>query len=151
MSLKVGDRVPLFTLKDQNGRDFDIAKLLGKQILVIYFYPKNYTSGCTREACGFRDSYEEFTTLGAQVIGISTDSDASHQKFAKSYGLPFILLADTQKKVRKLFGVPSLLMGLLPGRETYVIDKGGTVAMVFNSVNADRHIDKALKAIKRLK
>lgn len=151
MSLKVGDKVPLFTLKDQNGGDFDIAQLLGKQTLVLYFYPKNYTPGCTREACGFRDSYEEFTALGAQVIGISADSDKSHQKFAKSYGLPFILLADSRKKVRKLFGVPSLLMGLLPGRETYVIDKEGTVAMVFNSVNADRHIDKALKAVKRLK
>ncbi len=150
MGLKVGDRIPPFTLKDQFGKVFNSEDHVGKKPLVIYFYPKDNTPGCTKEACQFKDSYEEFTDLGAEVVGISADSEKSHRDFALKYDLPFILLADTQKKVKRLFKVENSLM-VLPGRETYVVDNEGTVVMVFNSVNAAEHMRRALRAIKALK
>ena len=116
--------------------------------MVIYFYPKDHTPGCTKEACSFRDSYEEFTELGAEVIGISSDSEKSHRKFASKHALPFVLLADTDKRVKQLFKVENSLFNLLPGRETYVINKEGRVVLVFNSVNASQHMRRALKALK---
>jgi peroxiredoxin Q/BCP len=149
MGLSIGDTAPHFTLNDQHGNKFDSKDLIGKKPLVLFFYPKDYTPGCTKEACSFRDSYEEFTERGAEVIGISADSEASHRKFASSYNLPFILLADTQNKVRKLFKVEKALFNLLPGRETYVINKEGKVNMVFNSMGATQHISRALKALKK--
>ena len=148
MSLAIGDKVPDFTLKDQNGVAFNSQSLVGKQAFVIYFYPKDYTPGCTKQACSFRDRYEDFKALGAEVIGISSDSEKMHQKFAKTYNLPFILLSDHKKKVRKQFGVPNSLLGLLPGRETYVFNKEGEAIMVFNSMNAVQHIEKALTYLK---
>ncbi len=149
MALKIGDRAPEFTLNDQYGELFSSDSLLGKKPMVIFFYPKDDTPGCTKEACSFRDSYEEFKDLGAEVIGISSDSEKSHQRFASKYGLPFILLADVNKKVRKSFKVDKNLFNLLPGRETYVIDKKGIVIMVFNSMNASKHMEKALEALKK--
>ena len=125
MSLKIGDKVPSFKLKDQSGNDFNIDELVGKKAVVIFFYPKDFTPGCIKEVCSFRDQYEDFTDLGAEVIGISGDSENSHDKFAQKYNLPFILLSDENKKVRNLFGVKSSLLGLLPGRVTFVIDKNG--------------------------
>ena len=124
--------------------------LIGKKPLVIFFYPKDFTPGCTKEVCSFRDSYEEFTELGAEVIGISSDAESTHRKFAASFKLPYILLADTRKKVKKLFKVENSLFNLLPGRETYVADKEGKVIMVFNSMNASHHMAKALKALKNM-
>jgi peroxiredoxin Q/BCP len=150
MELKVGDKIPNFKAKDTNGNDFDSQEIIGQKALVIYFYPKDNTPGCTVQACSFRDQYEDFKDLGAEVIGISSDSIASHQKFTQQYKLPFILLSDTDKKIRKLFGVPSGLFGILPGRVTYVADKTGTVIMVFDSMMAKPHIPKALEAIKKL-
>jgi peroxiredoxin Q/BCP len=150
MELKVGDKIPNFRAKDTNGNDFDIQGIIGKKPLVIYFYPKDNTPGCTAQACSFRDQYEDFKDLGAEVIGISSDSIASHQKFTQQYKLPFILLSDSDKKIRKLFGVPSGLFGILPGRVTYVADKTGTIIMVFDSMMAKRHIPKALEAIRKL-
>lgn len=118
--------------------------------MVIYFYPKDDTPGCTIESCTFRDSYEEFKEAGAEVIGISSDSPQSHQQFASKYQLPFILLSDSQGKVRKLFDVPNVLF-LLPGRVTYVIDKEGIVRHIFNSMmDFKAHVDEALKTIKSL-
>lgn len=114
--------------------------------MVIYFYPKDDTLGCTKEACQFRDAYEDFLDLGAEVIGISSDSPRSHLRFANKYGLPFMLLADTDKKIRRLFKVANSLL-LLPGRETYVVDKKGKIRMVFNSINASEHMRRALKAL----
>lgn len=149
MGLKVGDKVPLFSLKDQDGQTFNMEDHLGKKNLVIFFYPKDNTPGCTKEACSFRDRYEEFTDLGAEVIGISADSEKSHHKFAAKYRLPFTLLADTDNKVRRLFKVEGNLFNLLPGRETYVVNKKGRVAMVFNSVNAAQHMRKALKTLQK--
>ncbi len=149
MGLAIGAAAPHFTLKDQHGNVFDSKDHIGKKPLVLFFYPKDYTPGCTKEACSFRDSYEEFTERGAEVIGISADSESSHRKFASTYKLPFILLADTRNKVRKLFKVEKALFNLLPGRETYVINKEGKVIMVFNSMSASKHIAKALKALKK--
>jgi len=148
MSLKIGDVVPNFTLEDSDKNTFSIADILGKKPLVIYFYPKNNTPGCTKQACDFRDAYEDFKDLGAIVIGISSDSVKSHASFKSKYKLPFILLADVKGKVRKLFGVKNNLL-LLPGRETYVIDKSGKIIMVFNSINASEHMKRAFKALSK--
>ncbi|WP_442786979.1 peroxiredoxin [Flavobacterium suncheonense] len=149
-AIKVGDKLPLFGAKDQQGNDFYIASVLGKKVLVIYFYPKDDTPGCTKQACFFRDQYEEFTDLGVEVVGISGDSVASHKKFAERYKLPFTLLSDEDKSLRKLFGVPANLLGLLPGRVTYVVDKKGIVQMVFDSMNAENHFSKTLEQVKKL-
>ena len=150
MELKIGDKIPNFNATDANGNDFDIQNIIGHKPLVIYFYPKDDTPGCTAQACSFRDQYEDFRDLGAEVIGVSSDSIASHQQFAKKYQLPFILLTDPDKKIRKLFGVPSGMLGLLPGRVTYVTDKNGVVQMIFDSMLATKHIPKALEALRKL-
>nr|WP_315209142.1 peroxiredoxin [uncultured Flavobacterium sp.] len=150
MELKVGDTIPNFTAKDSNGSDFNIATIVGHKPLVIYFYPKDNTPGCTAQACSFRDQYEDFKDLGAEVIGISSDSVSSHQQFTRQFKLPFILLSDSDKKIRKLFGVPTGMFGLIPGRVTYVTDKNGVVQMIFDSMLATKHIPKALEAIKKL-
>lgn len=150
MELQIGDKIPDFKAKDAKGNEFDSKDIVGKKVLVIYFYPKDNTPGCTTEACSFRDQYEDFKDLGAEVIGISSDSVDSHQKFASQYHLPFILLSDGDKKIRKLFGVPSDMLGFLPGRVTYVVDKEGVVQMVFDSMSATKHISKAIEAVKKL-
>ena len=150
MPIELGDVIPHFTAIDTNEEKFDTLEYIGKKPLVIYFYPKNNTPGCTAQACGFRDQYQDFTDLGAEVIGISSDTVDSHNTFAKQYKLPFILLSDTDKKIRKLFGVPSGLLGVLPGRVTYIVDKQGKVVLVFDdSINATKHIVEALEAIKK--
>lgn len=148
MSLKIGSTLPEFSLKDQNGNLFFSKDLIGHKKVVIFFYPKDFTPGCTKEVCSFRDSYEEFQKLGAEVIGISGDSEKSHQKFSNYYKLPFMLLSDKSNKVRKLFGVPKALLGILPGRETYVFNKEGKVIMVFNNMSGSIHMKKALAIIK---
>jgi len=146
--IKIGDKIPDFTLQNQNGENFSISSVVGKQPLVIYFYPKDDTPGCTKEACTFRDNYKEFTDLNAIVIGISSDDVASHKKFSEKYDLPCTLLADIHHKVRKLFGVPSNMLGLLPGRVTYIADKKGIVRYIFNNqFKAKLHIQKALDAL----
>jgi len=152
MSLKIGDKVPSFTLKDQHGAVFNIDDLIGRKALVIFFYPKDFTPGCIKEVCSFRDQYEDFTDLGAEVIGISGDGENSHDKFAKKYKLPFTLLSDTNKKVRSLFGVKGSLLGLLPGRVTYVVDKNGIVQLIFeNQFGAEKHITESLAILKEKK
>jgi peroxiredoxin Q/BCP len=150
MGLKIGDRIPEFSLPDQHGNTFNSAEYLGKKPLVIFFYPKDNTPGCTKEACSFRDSYEEFTERGAEVIGISADPESSHRKFASKYNLPFVLLADTANKVRRLFKVENALFNLFPGRETYVVDKEGLVVLAFNNMGASGHMKRALRAIKSI-
>jgi thioredoxin-dependent peroxiredoxin len=147
MALKVGDQLPHFSAKDTNGDQFNSEDLVGKQPLVIYFYPKDDTPGCTAQACSFRDNYQEFKDLGAEVIGISSDSVQSHIKFKSKFNLPFILLSDHDKKLRKLFGVANNLL-ILPGRETFVVDKNGTIQMVFNSMNARQHFLKSFTVLK---
>jgi thioredoxin-dependent peroxiredoxin len=149
MSLKIGDKLPNFSAKDTNGNVFNSQDYIGKQQLVIYFYPKDDTPGCTAQACSFRDNYQEFKDLGAEVIGISSDAVTSHLKFKSKFNLPFILLSDKDKKLRKLFGVQNSLF-IIPGRETFVIDRNGIVVMVFNSMSSEIHITKALKVLKKL-
>ncbi len=148
--IKVGDKVPSFKLKDQNGKLFSVNNSIGKP-MVIYFYPKDDTPGCVKEACKFRDEFEDFLKLGTLVIGISSDNVESHKKFEEKYKLPFTLLADINNDVRKLFGV-SKSMIFLPGRVTYVVDKNGIVQYVFNSqFGAEKHIENSLKILKGLK
>lgn len=150
--IKEGDKVGDFTLNDENGKPFHFNDELGKNVLVIYFYPKDDTPGCTTEACSFRDSYNDFADLGARVIGISGDSEKSHLKFKEKHRLPFTLLSDKDNKVRdKIFGVPRDILGLLPGRVTYIIDKSGKVVKVYNSMSGSNHHTESLQAIKNLK
>lgn len=150
--LNIGDKAPVFELKDQNGNTFKSNEIIGQEIVVLYFYPKDDTPGCTKEACSFRDNFEVFTDAGVRVIGISADDVESHKKFEEKYQLPFTLLADTENKVRDLFGVKSDLLGLLPGRVTYVIDQKGVISYIFDSqTNSEKHITESLAAIKRLK
>ncbi len=150
MALEIGDKIPNFTAKDTNDNEFESTTIIGQKPVVIYFYPKDNTPGCTAQACSFRDQYEDFTDLGAEVIGISGDTVASHEKFAKRYKLPFLLLSDNSGKLRKLFGVKTNLLGLIPGRVTYVVDKSGTIQLIFDSMMATKHIPKALDFLKKL-
>jgi peroxiredoxin Q/BCP len=150
MTLQVGDQAPDFTLPNQNGETIALSSFRGDKTVVLYFYPKDDTPGCTVESCTFRDSYEDFKDMGAEVIGISSDSPESHQKFAQKHNLPFTLVSDNNSSVRKTYGVPSTL-GLLPGRVTYVIDKEGIIRHIFNSqFNPKAHVDEAVKVLKSL-
>ncbi len=149
--VQVGDVAPDFTLPASMGQPVSLASFRGKKNVVLYFYPKDNTSGCTAEACSFRDNYEVFKDAGAEVIGISSDSEASHQRFATRHHLPFILLSDKGGKVRKRYGVPSTF-GLLPGRVTYIIDKQGIVRHIFSAqFTPQKHIDEALKELEALR
>lgn len=150
MAIKVGDSAPDFTLPDQTGQSVTLSGFRGQKAVVLYFYPKDDTPGCTTESCSFRDSYQDFQAAGAEVIGISSDSPESHQKFAGKYNLPFTLVSDQGAQVRKAYGVPATL-GLLPGRVTYVIDKAGIVRHVFNSqFKPTQHIAEALGVLKAM-
>ncbi len=150
MAIQIGDKIPSFKATKQDGTAFDSQEVNHKPV-VIYFYPKDFTPGCTTQACGFRDAYQDFQDLGAEVIGISGDSATSHQNFQQKYKLPFILLSDADRKLRRLFGVPTELLGLLPGRVTYVFDAKGYCIYIFDSMSAKNHITKALEAIKKAK
>jgi peroxiredoxin Q/BCP len=148
--IQVGDKAPDFTLPSQSGDEVRLADRLGERVVVLYFYPKDNTSGCTAEACAFRDSYETFTDAGAEVIGVSSDSADKHAAFAGRHNLPFTLLSDRGGRVRKSYGVPSVL-GVVPGRVTYVIDRTGTVRHVFSSMmNIDQHVSDALAVVRQL-
>jgi peroxiredoxin Q/BCP len=150
--IEVGSMLPSFTLKDQNGNLFSMDSVLGRKNLVIYFYPKDDSPGCTKEACSFRDQFEVFNEADAVIIGISGQSVESHKKFAEKYRLSYTLLSDEGNKIRKLFGVPTNLLGLLPGRVTYVADKTGKVVFMFDSqTRTQDHVDSALKILQELK
>jgi thioredoxin-dependent peroxiredoxin len=146
--LAVGSRAPLFSLPDQDGKLFNLSDHIGKNNLVLFFYPKDESYGCTKEACSFRDNYEVFKEAGAEVIGISSDDAASHRSFAAHHRLPFILLSDKDRKVASLYNVGKS-MGLFSGRVTFIIDKQGIIRMIFSSqVNFEKHIDESLKMLK---
>jgi peroxiredoxin Q/BCP len=146
----VGATAPDFTLPDRNGKPVRLSEFRGKKAVVLYFYPKDDTPGCTAESCSFRDQYQDFQDAGAEVVGVSSDGEASHTKFADKHRLPFVLLSDRGGAVRKQYGVPATL-GLLPGRVTFVIDRGGVVRHVFNSqFQATKHVAEALAALKTL-
>jgi thioredoxin-dependent peroxiredoxin len=149
-SVSVGSKVPDFTLPSQWGEMVNLRDFLGSKPVVLFFYPKDDTPGCTKQACAFRDDYEKFGKLDAEVIGISSDSVESHKRFASKHDLPFTLLSDEKGKVRRLYGVPSTF-GLFPGRVTYVIDEEGVVRHVFSSqLSVERHVEEALKALESI-
>jgi peroxiredoxin Q/BCP len=149
-NIQVGSKAPDFTLPSQSGQPVRLADRLGERVIVLYFYPRDNTSGCTAEACAFRDSYEVFAEAGADVIGISSDSVDRHAAFAGKHDLPFTLLSDKGGHVRKQYGVPAVL-GVLPGRVTYVIDREGSVRHVFSSMtNIGQHVSDALETVRQL-
>lgn len=142
-TIRAGQTAPDFELPGRNG-PVRLSDYRGKQAVVLYFYPKDGTPVCTREACHFRDAYEDFVAAGAEVIGVSTDSAVEHEQFSQQHALPFVLLSDKDGEVARQYGV-SKTLGLLPGRVTFVIDKQGTVQHVFSSqFAAQRHVDEAL-------
>ena len=149
MALEIGTPAPDFCLHDQHGSEFRLSDHFGRVPVVLFFYPKDFTPGCTAEVCSFRDSYAEFTDTGALVVGISSDSEKSHSKFASRFGLPFPLLSDPKGEVRKAYGVKPQLFGLLPGRETFVIDREGRIALSYDSVRATSHRSKALAVLQK--
>jgi peroxiredoxin Q/BCP len=152
MKVVEGSQVPSFELKDQYGELFSSDSVVGKKNLVIYFYPKDNTPGCTKEACSFRDQFAVFADADAMIIGISAQSVESHLAFAEKHRLNYTLLSDTDNKVRKLFGVPGNLFGLIPGRVTYIVDKNGKVVYIFNSqMDAEKHVDEALRILQTMK
>ena len=149
--LKVGQTAPDFTLKGLENEEFTLSSLKGEKSIVLYFYPKDFTPGCTREACSFRDAYEVFTEAGAEVVGVSNDSVGTHEKFAHKKNLPFKLLSDPGGKVHKMYDVSPTLFGLLPGRATFVIDQNGVIRHAFQSQgNIKRHVNDALKVVQDL-
>jgi peroxiredoxin Q/BCP len=150
--IRIGDMIPDFSLRDQDGNMVDISAYRGNKKLVIFFYPRDGSLNCTREACLFRDLSEVFNEVGAVVIGISRQSVKSHKDFAEMNRLNYTLLSDDKDVVRKIFGVPDKVFGLLPGRVTYVADKSGKVVFIFDSqLEAQRHADEALKICLLLK
>jgi peroxiredoxin Q/BCP len=149
-ALRVGDKAPNFSLPDNKGGVTDLSDFTGKKNVVLFFYPKNETKGCTAEACKFRDEYEAFLGLDTEVLGVSSDSISSHQRFAGKHGFSFPLLSDADGKVRGAYGVEKTWL-LIPGRVTFVIDKQGIIRHIFNSqFNPEKHIDEALNVIKAL-
>ena len=148
-TLNLGDKAPAFTLPTGDGRSVSLADYQGRPV-VVYFYPKDDTPGCTVEACAFRDQYEDFAQAGAEVIGISSDAPDAHARFAGKHRLPFVLLSDRESAVRKAYGVPATL-GLLTGRVTFVLDGAGTVRHMFSSqLRARQHVAEAIGVIKTL-
>lgn len=147
--LKEGDMAPAFKLPDQDGKEVDMAEHIGKKVVVIYFYPKDFTSGCTMEARAFREMHEAFQKEGAEIFGISGDSVESHKKFAIEHELPFTLLSDKGNKVREIYGAYGIAH--TNGRVTYVVDKKGVIKMVFSSnVQPKQHVEQSIKAVREL-
>lgn len=148
--ITVGDEAPVFTLPSQTGELVKLGDIIGKKEIVLYFYPKDNTPGCTTEARSFRDSYDIFKQMGAEVIGVSSDSVDSHRDFAAKCDLPFTILSDAEAEVRRLYGVPSTFG--LPGRVTYIIDTKGIVRHVFSSqMNPRKHVDEAVRVLKSIR
>ena len=147
----VGDSAPDLSMSTHTGERLSLADYRGEHPIVLFFYPKDGTAVCTKEACSFRDAYEDFTEAGAVVIGVSSDSASRHQRFAEKHGLPFLLVSDQDGNARRAFGVPKA-MGVFPGRVTYVIDREGIVRHIFKSqFAADRHVQEALDVVRKLK
>lgn len=148
--VQVGDEAPDFSLPSQDGTQVSLRDRFTQRVVVLYFYPKDNTPGCTAEACAFRDSHEVFAEAGAEVIGVSSDSVESHQKFVGKHELPFTLLSDRGGAVRRQYGVRKA-MGILPGRVTYVIDRQGVVRHIFASMtNISQHVNDALEIVRKL-
>ena len=148
--LATGSKAPEFSLSDDAGEPRKLSEFLAKGPVVVYFYPKDDTPGCTAEACKFRDDYEDFVSAGAEVVGISSDGGSSHRAFKDKHRLPFVLLSDPDAQVARSFGVKKVL-GLLPGRATFVLDQQGLVQLSFSSqLNMHAHVNEALETIRRI-
>lgn len=148
--LKIGDQVPDFELPDQNNNMVRIYDLIKTENVVLFFYPKDGSPGCSKQACSFRDNFSQFKKYNAEVIGISSDPHSAHKDFADALKLPFTLLSDAEGKVRQLFGIKNTL-GILPGRATFVIDKKGKIKFTLVSqFLIQQHIEESLKAVQRL-
>ena len=150
ITLKEGEDAPEFNVKDQNGRDVKLSDLRGQRV-VLYFYPKDDTPGCTKEACSLRDSFNVFKEKNIKILGVSNDDEASHQKFISKFDLPFDLLADMDKKLVTDYGVygeknmyGKKYMGI--NRMTFLIDEEGKIAKIFKKVKVDEHADEVLRA-----
>tara|TARA_B100001758_G_C18411346_1_gene615957 strand:+ start:1814 stop:2272 length:459 start_codon:yes stop_codon:yes gene_type:complete len=151
MTLDIGDIFPNFSLKDENNNDFNLSENLNDKHLVIYFYPKDETPGCTKQACHFRDSHEDFLKFDCKVIGISADTVESHFNFKSKYNLPFTLLSDNNNSLRNKIGIPKDFLGLVPGRYTFLIKKTGEIIFTFHSsINMKSHIEEALSTLKKM-
>jgi peroxiredoxin Q/BCP len=147
--LKVGDTAPVFSLLDEHGLPVSLKDYLGKKVIVLYFYPKDFTPGCTAEACSFRDNYKPIEDKGAEVIGVSVDSVESHSKFSEKYNLPFAILSDKNKEVAEAYGVLGV-GGFLAKRVTFIINKDGKITHIFPKVNVKQHSEEILKALEKL-
>jgi peroxiredoxin Q/BCP len=154
MALKVGNKAPSFKLKNQDGKTISLSDFKGKPV-VLYFYPKDDTSGCTKEACNFRDEFPKFGKMKAEIIGVSADSVESHKKFAQKYKLPFNLLSDEKKEVLEKYGVwqeksmyGKKYMGIV--RSTFIIDGAGKISNIFPKVKVDNHNQEVMEALKEL-
>lgn len=148
----IGSIAPDFTLMDQDGHEFSLSKALKSTAVVLYFYPKNETYGCTKEACAFRDRYEDFVEAGAQVVGVSADSISSHQLFIANRKLPFTLLSDPDKTVHRLYGVGTGLLGMFSKRITFVIDQQGIIKKTFDSlIDFEGHVEQSLKELRKIR
>ena len=147
--LKTGNKAPDFTLQSSSGESFTLSKSFGKTSIVLFFYPKDFSPGCTTEVCTFRDSYSVFKEAGAEVIGISSDSIESHKGLIKEHKLPFNLLSDNKGDVRKLYKIKNS-GGVIPGRVTFVLDKNGVIQYMFSSqFEAKKHVEETLKIVKK--
>jgi thioredoxin-dependent peroxiredoxin len=148
MTIKVGDKVPLFEAVDDEDRKFSLSETIGKKNIVLYFYPKDNTMGCTQEACAYRDNWDKINSMDSTVVGISSQDPETHRGFKKKNSLPFTLLSDPDNRIRKMFGATGWLV---PPRITFVIDKSGIVRFVFNSqLEITKHVKGALKTLEEL-
>ena len=151
MALKIGDNLPEFSLFNQSN-ELILSTSFKNKFLIIFFYPKDDSPGCTKEVCSFRDSHSELKNIDTEIIGISSDSITNHQKFAKNFYINYNLLSDYKKNVTKLFGVPKSFFGLLPGRVTYIFDPNRKLLKIINSqLDINSHITISKKIIKEHK
>lgn len=149
-NFKIGEIAPDFTLNNQDGNPVSLSDFHGKSNVVLFFYPKDFSPGCTAQACSFRDNYEDFTDMDAVVIGVSSDSVESHKRFLDKHLLPFTLLSDPKGKIRSLYG-STKAFGLLPGRYTFIIDKSRVIRHIFTSeTNMKKHVDEALRILREI-
>ncbi len=149
MKIKVGDKAPLFEGITDSGEKISISDQIGKKNVILYFYPKDDTPGCTKEACGFRDNWEKILSMDASVVGVSAQSVESHKEFKKKHSLPFPLVSDQDGEIRKLYGATGFL---IPPRVTFVIDKEGIVRYVLNSqLNITKHLSDALATLESMR
>ncbi len=147
--LKINQKAPDFKAQDHKGNFYTLQDFIGKKNLVLFFYPKDFTPGCTAEACSFRDAYQDFQEAGAEVIGISGDDAQSHKSFADKHKLPYPLLPDTDKKIRTAYGIPTNIFGMVTGRISYLINKEGIIKYAYrDNLNPTGHIEAMLRLIK---